>query len=277
MMKFDAHAHSIVSDGTQSPAALIETAAAAGLDFIALTDHDTDAGIAEARRAGENSGVEVIAGIEMSSTYGGISAHILAYLPDSKNPELEQVLTRIRHSRVTRAWQMAQNLAVDYPNANWEQFDSSGDRPWGRPHLADALVAAGYFSNRDEAFTWALSPKGPYYVHQWSPTPPEAVEVIRRAHGVPVLAHPFSARRRALPEAVVAEMVEAGLFGIERDHREHDSRARFRADRLAQGANLETTGGSDYHGAGKPNRLGENLTAPEVLEKILEQGYSGRK
>lgn len=277
MKKFDAHVHSKLSDGTQDPSDLVHSASMAGLDVIALTDHDTFAGIDEATTVAAELGLTVVPGVELSSTIGGISAHILAYMPNREDAELLRVMEKIRQSRMTRVGQMASNLAADYPNADWKSLEEGSQMTLGRPHLADVLVEAGYFVDRDEAFQWALSPRGPYYVHQWSPSPPEMVEIIRNAQGVPVLAHPYSSRRRPLPREVLKEMIDAGLFGMERDHREHDAHARQEVGRLAQAANLETTGGSDYHGAGKPNELGENLTDMWVLDRIIEQGYQERR
>ena len=144
----------------------------------------------------------------------------------------------------------------------------------GRPHIADALVAAGAFPDRSAAFVKALHPSGPYYVHHWAPDPVEAVRCVREAGGVPVLAHPRARKRqRLLPEAVIAQMTQAGLFGIERNHRDHAPEDRADVDRIARELGLAEFGSSDYHGTGKPNRIGENTTDPDVIAELIAQGH----
>jgi Predicted metal-dependent phosphoesterases (PHP family) len=273
MIRFDAHTHSSISDGTDSPENLVKLADEAGLDVVALTDHDTFIGLERAQKAADSIGIELVPGVELSTTVGGVSLHLLGYYPDTKNTQLLQLLERIRDSRRTRIQKMAENLAADFPGMSWEALDEAGtkDRPWGRPHLADLLVVLGYFPNREAAFAGPLHPRQKYYVRQWSPAPEDMVEVLRGSGGVPVLAHPRSGRRRGVNEETLAKMVDAGLFGLERDHREQDEEARAQVGAWARQYGLAVTGGSDYHGTGKPNRLGENLTTPEVLQQIKNE------
>ena len=275
VLRIDPHTHSRCSDGTDAPTELMRAAARVGLDVIGLTDHDTFAGWGEAAGMVPETGVALLRGVEMSCAAQGITVHLLAYLPDPRDPGLLDAFERTRSSRVTRARRIVEKLAADYP-ITWEQVQSfapSDGGPVGRPHIADALVAIGAFPDRSAAFVKALHPSGPYYVHHWAPDPVEAVRLVLAAGGVPVLAHPRArARQRLLPEDVIADMAAAGLFGIERDHRDQDAQDREDVDRIARRLHLMETGSSDYHGTGKPNLLGENLTSEYVYRDIEERG-----
>lgn len=275
--RIDPHTHSAYSDGTDTPAQLLAAAARAGLDAIALTDHDTTDGWDEACAAVSATGVSLIRGAEISCSASGISAHLLAYLFDPANPGLLDVFRRTRQDRETRARRIVDNLSADYP-ISWEDvldFAPEGG-PVGRPHIADALVRAGCFPDRAAAFIHALHPSGPYYVHHWAPDPVEAVRLVLKAGGVPVLAHPRArGRSRLLPEAVIGDMADAGLFGIERDHRDHGPQDRADVERIGAELGLALFGSSDYHGSGKPNRIGENTTDPATIAEVVKRGYIG--
>ena len=275
--RIDPHTHSAYSDGTDTPAQLLAAAARAGLDAIALTDHDTTDGWDEACAAVSATGVSLIRGAEISCSASGISAHLLAYLFDPANPGLLDVFRRTRQDRETRARRIVDNLSADYP-ISWEDvldFAPEGG-PVGRPHIADALVRAGCFPDRGAAFVHALHPSGPYYVHHWAPDPVEAVRLVLKAGGVPVLAHPRArGRSRLLPEAVIGDMADAGLFGIERDHRDHGPQDRADVERIGCELGLALFGSSDYHGSGKPNRIGENTTDPATIAEVVKRGYIG--
>lgn len=275
--RIDPHTHSAYSDGTDTPAQLLAAAARAGLDAIALTDHDTTDGWDEACAAVSATGVSLIRGAEISCSASGISAHLLAYLFDPANPGLLDVFRRTRQDRETRARRIVDNLSADYP-ISWEDvldFAPEGG-PVGRPHIADALVRAGCFPDRCAAFVHALHPSGPYYVHHWAPEPVEAVRLVLKAGGVPVLAHPRArGRSRLLPEAVIGDMADAGLFGIERDHRDHGPQDRADVERIGGELGLALFGSSDYHGSGKPNRIGENTTDPATIAEVVKRGYIG--
>ena len=275
--RIDPHTHSAYSDGTDTPAQLLAAAARAGLDAIALTDHDTTDGWDEACAAVSATGVSLIRGAEISCSASGISAHLLAYLFDPANPGLLDVFRRTRQDRETRARRIVDNLSADYP-ISWEDvldFAPEGG-PVGRPHIADALVRAGCFPDRGAAFVHALHPSGPYYVHHWAPDPVEAVRLVLKAGGVPVLAHPRArGRSRLLPEAVIGDMADAGLFGIERDHRDHGPQDRADVERIGGELGLALFGSSDYHGSGKPNRIGENTTDPATIAEVVQRGYIG--
>ncbi|MDO5617171.1 PHP domain-containing protein [Kocuria sp.] len=270
-MKIDLHTHSTVSDGTQSPAEVMEAAAYAGLDVVALTDHDTTAGWEQAAEAAQGVGVSLVRGTEVScQTEHGISVHLLSYLQDPQHEGLHAVMERARNSRLTRAQRMTELMGRDYP-ITWEmvQRQVAAGATVGRPHLADALVAAGVVADRTEAFDTVLHPRSGYYVGHYAPDPVTAVELVRAAGGVPVMAHPMaSTRGRVVGQEVFDAMIQAGLAGLEIAHRDNPEAARAQLSRMAEQHNLIVTGSSDYHGAGKPNRLGENLTSVQSLRRI---------
>ncbi|PWH06830.1 phosphatase [Brachybacterium endophyticum] len=276
--RIDLHTHTRCSDGTESVEELVAQAARAGLDTIALTDHDTTAGWQEAARAAARHGVRVVPGIEVSAEHGHLSVHVLALLPDpSEDTDLARQMKRARSSRDARARRMVERLAEDHP-ITWEDVAAqvAGENTTvGRPHIADALVARGIVPDRSAAFSHLLSPTSAYYVRYYAPDPATAVRSIVAAGGVAVAAHPGSSTRDgSLPEDLLEEMVDAGLAGLEVDHREHDDVSRARLSAFARSHGLLETGGSDYHGAGKPNRLGENRTRPAVLAALLERATS---
>lgn len=277
MWNFDAHVHSADSDGTDTILELIQKAAAAGLSGFALTDHDYLAELSNAKLQAEAHGLLLVQGVEISTTFEGRSAHLLAYRPDPANRELRETLREIRSARATRLQRIVENVHSDFPQITWqrllESIEEGGETVApGRPHLADLLIAEGIVASRAEAFAGILNHAGPYFVPQWAPDPRDMVEMAVRAGAAPVLAHPLSQdRQKPLPERVIEEMAEAGLFGLERDHREHTAADREAVTRLANRLNLVTTGGSDYHGSGKPNLLGENTTDQETMELILAE------
>ena len=271
----DLHTHSDRSDGTESPAQVMAAARAAGLDVVALTDHDTWDGWPEAAAAVERTGVALVRGAEISTSAGGISVHLLSYLHDPDARGLGAAVRRARESRLGRARRMVDRIALDF-DLTWEEVEARLEPGGtvGRPHIADALVARGYVTDRSTAFAEILSSRSPYYVPYDAPDVVEAVELVRRAGGVPVMAHPRAASRgRVVEDAVIEELAAAGLAGLEVDHRDHDEGARAQLRDLARSLGLFVTGSSDYHGAGKPNRLGEHLTDPAVLEQIESEGY----
>lgn len=200
--------------------------------------------------------------------------HVLALLPQPEGSELVQRLVEVRENRTERLKQMVDRISTDYPLVSMEEIaDSAGDAPLGRPHLADELVRKGYLPDRSAAFATVLSTSSPYYVPQQAIDPVDAVYLIRAAGGVPVLAHPLASKRGfVVPVDLIRDMAHAGLFGIERDHRDHDAQARAKVDEIARDTGLRATGGSDYHGLGKPNKLGENSLDPYILAEIEEQG-----
>ena len=274
-MRIDLHAHSNVSDGTETPADVMASAAREGLDVVALTDHDSTDGWAEASLAAVQFGVALVPGMEVSCrTEQGISVHLLSYLHDPAHAGLLEEITKAKDARLTRAERMVTLLAEDYP-LSWDDVihHVAPGATLGRPHIADALVAAGVVSDRSEAFTSILTSHSRYFVQHYAPEPALAVELVRAAGGVPVFAHPVaSSRGRVVGERTYREMIDAGLAGLEVDHRDNSEEGREFLRGLAARHGLLITGSSDYHGTGKPNRLGEYLTAPEVFAQIEELG-----
>lgn len=273
-MRIDLHTHSNRSDGTSAPADVVREAVAAGLDVVALTDHDTTLGWAEATDAAVAAGVALVRGEEISCSAAGISVHLLSYLHEPDHPAVLDLTEAARKSREVRARTLVERLGRDHPIV-WDDVlaQIGPGATVGRPHIADALVALGLVPDRASAFEHLLSVRGPYYVPYAAPQALVMVGAVRAAGGVPVLAHPRAvARGRVVPLTVIEEMADAGLAGLEVDHRDHPAEWREWLRVLAARLGLLCTGSSDYHGTGKPNRLGENLTSPEVLDAIEEQG-----
>ncbi|MGP0224811.1 PHP domain-containing protein [Paenarthrobacter sp. NCHU4564] len=278
-MRIDLHAHSNVSDGTEAPAGVIASAASAGLDVVALTDHDSTDGWNEAAAAAGRHGVVFVPGMEISCrTEQGISVHLLSYLHDPDHPGLLEEITKSKDARLTRAERMVTLLSEDYP-LTWDDVihHVAPGATVGRPHIADALVAAGVVSDRSEAFATILTSHSRYFVQHYAPDPALAVGLVRAAGGVPVFAHPVaSSRGRIVGEKTYREMIDAGLMGLEIEHRDNPEEGRLFLRKLAAEHDLLVTGSSDYHGAGKPNLLGENLTSPDALARIEELATGSR-
>nr|WP_210730903.1 PHP domain-containing protein [Paenarthrobacter ureafaciens] len=269
------HTHSNVSDGTETPAEVIRSAAKAGLDAVALTDHDSTDGWDQAAEAAIHHGLAFVPGMEISCrTDKGISVHLLSYLHDPTHPGLLEEINKSRDARLTRAERMVTLLSEDYP-LTWDDVihHVAPGATVGRPHIADALVAAGVVADRSEAFNSILTSHSRYFIQHYAPDPALAVGLVRAAGGVPVFAHPVaSSRGRIVGDKTYREMIDAGLLGLEIDHRDNPEEGRKFLRDLAAEHGLLITGSSDYHGTGKPNLLGENLTDPAVLERIEERG-----
>lgn len=273
-MRIDLHTHSTASDGTQSPAEVMAAAAAAGLDVVALTDHDTTRGWAEAAAAAPALGLALVRGVELSCRHDGRSLHLLSYLHDPAHPALLAEAEKVRTARDARARTMVERLAEDYP-LTWAdvQEQTGDDATVGRPHIADALVALGVVADRNEAFAQLLAIDSPYFVPHHAIRLVDAIGLVLEAGGVPVLAHPgATGRGRPVTEAEVAVLARAGLAGLEVWHRDNSPAEQARLAALAERFELLATGSSDYHGTGKPNALGEHLTEDAVLELIEGSG-----
>ncbi|MRK02982.1 PHP domain-containing protein [Aeromicrobium sp. S22] len=273
-MRIDLHTHSNRSDGTDTPAELVANAKAAGLDVVALTDHDATTGWDDALAAGEALGVHVVRGIEISTQLHGESVHLLGYEFDPDHQPLVEELRRVLHGREERLPQMLDKLAshgIDITMA--DVAAQSGDAAAsGRPHIADAMVAKHYIGHRDEAFHGWLNSSGKAYVDRYAAPLFEAVRLLKEAGGRAVIAHPWSrGSDKVLTPEALEELATAGLDGLEVDHNDHDDEARRELRRIAADLDLVTTGSSDYHGTGKSEKfhLGVHTTDPEQYERLL--------
>jgi predicted metal-dependent phosphoesterase TrpH len=245
--------------------------AAAGLDAIALTDHDTVAGIAEAASR-LPSGLILVPGMELSCRRNGHSVHLLAYLFDPDQPELAAETQAIRQGRIERAREMVAKLADLGTGVTWEQVTAiAGDSVIGRPHVARAMVAAGVVDSFDEAFTpeW-IGPGGRAHVRRYALDPAKAVRVVGAAGGVCVLAHPFAETRGWLvPEDLITELTTVGLAGVEVAHPDHSEAERRQLAGLVAKLGLVATGGSDDHGELTGDRIGTESTGADAFERLL--------
>jgi predicted metal-dependent phosphoesterase TrpH len=274
----DLHTHSAVSDGTETPTQLVRAGIEAGLGTMAITDHDSTAGWQEAFAAASGTGLTVIPGMELSTNFGPASVHMLAYLFDPLDAEVVAETARIRDGRLHRAERIVEKIAADY-DLTWDDVlaESSDGTTLGRPHIADALVRKGHVPNRGAAFESILHWRGGYYEKYYAPSPLEGVRMIVAAGGVAVLAHPAThGKYRPMDDRVIRQLADAGLFGLEVHHRDNSEEGKARLLVLARKLGLEITGSSDYHGVGKPNRLAEHTTRPEVLEKLIARGTGSR-
>jgi predicted metal-dependent phosphoesterase TrpH len=277
-MRIDLHTHSSASDGTETPADLLGSAVAAGLDVVALTDHDTTAGWQVAATA-RPTGLTVVPGMEMSCRWfptdsPPISVHLLAYLFDPTHPGFAAERARLRDERLERAERIVGALAADGHPVSWERIvERSDGGVVGRPHIARALVEAGVVDSVDHAFTTLLHHHSPYYVAKLDTDVREGIALVRAAGGVPVFAHGLATKRgRVVGDAAVAAMAEAGLLGIEVDHPDHAPDERLHLRGLAVDLGLIVTGSSDYHGTNKTTVIGACTTDPDQFEAILAAG-----
>ena len=270
-MRIDLHSHSSASDGTEPPAEAMRRARLAGVDVVALTDHDTVAGHDEARRHLPR-GLTLVPGMELSCHSGGRSLHLLTYLFDAAHPGLAAEGVKIRDDRVRRAQVMVDKLAGLGAPVTWEQVTAiAGDGVVGRPHIARALADAGVISEPAEAFTaeW-IGDGGRAYEDKYALDPAVAIALVRAAGGVSVLAHPRTTGYE-VPDEVIVRLAAAGLAGVEVWHPEQPAAERERVLALATELGLVATGGSDDHGALTGYRIGCESTPPQAYEQLAEQ------
>ncbi|GIF70631.1 PHP domain-containing protein [Asanoa siamensis] len=271
--RIDLHAHSTASDGTLTPAELMAAAAAAGLDVVAITDHDTTAGWADAAAA-RPPGLALVRGAELSCRWSGadppIALHLLAYLFDPAAPDLVATLARVRAAREVRAERMVALLRADGYDVHWDEVlrDAAGGSV-GRPHIAQALIRAGLVTSTNAAFAPEWLGRR-YRVPKEEIDVFEAVRLVRDAGGVTVFAHPRATRRgRIVPDELIVALASAGLFGLEVDHTDHTPAERDHVRALAESLGLAVTGSSDFHGTHKQVKLGAERTAPAVLARLV--------
>jgi 3',5'-nucleoside bisphosphate phosphatase len=273
-VRIDLHTHSARSDGTDPPGELVAHAVAAGLDVLALTDHDTAAGWDEARAAATDIGVGFVPGMEISCTHSGVGVHLLAYLLDPTYPPLAEELRRVlegRRARLPATLERLRGLGIDLTHDDVLAVSESAAST-GRPHVADALVAKGVVSDRTEAFDRFLAHDRPGYVPRYAADLVALIRLVSEAGGVSVVAHPWGRHsRRVLDVATLTTLKAAGLVGLEVDHQDHDAATRTELGGVAERLGLLRTGSSDFHGTGKLDcPLGANSTDPEQFERLLD-------
>lgn len=274
-MRIDLHAHTTASDGTDTPAELVAAAAAAGLDVVAITDHDTTSGWEQAL-AVRPPGLTIVPGAEFSCVHHGaggrrVGLHLLGYLFDPDDAALRAERSRLRESRRDRARIIVERLAADGYPITWDRVQAMADGgAVGRPHIGRALVEAGAVPDVSAAFAELLSSRGKYYQRKADADVFDAIALIRAAGGLPVFAHPLARRRGPIvADETIAAMAAAGLVGIEVDHPDHDAADREHAATLARELDLVPTGSSDYHGTNKSTPLGACTTDPEAYRRLL--------
>jgi len=267
-VRVDLHTHSTASDGKLRPSEVVHLAAQLGIGTLALTDHDTTDGVVEAQQAGREVGLEVISGIEINSEGEHGDAHILGYFVDPVEPHLQEQLEAIRDARVGRARGMLRKLAAMGMPIEWERVMAmAGDASSiARPHIARAMVEAGYVATTQEAFDKYISNTGPAYVNRLRMTMNEAVDFIHGAGGVAVMAHPAESRLVGL----IPQLVQAGLDGVEIYYPRHTPEQQSELLALAQRYDLVATGGSDFHTLDDPShgQIGCVEVPPDVVQKL---------
>ncbi|WP_289098762.1 PHP domain-containing protein [uncultured Bifidobacterium sp.] len=274
---WDMHCHTVFSDGTETPHELVRRAKEIGLHGVAITDHDTTAGWSQAQQASSELGLPLVRGTEITAQDGDISVHMLAYQYDPRSRRICDLFRSTRAARLARTKKMVALLAKDFP-IDWDdvlaQVKEGEQTTIGRPHIADALVAAGIYPDRSAAFADAISSHSKYYIPTPSPSTADVVRAVGEAGGVSVVAHAAdpSRNRTLLSDEQIARLVEEGLDGLEVWHRGNPPEQRVRLLGLAERYGLLVTGGSDWHGEGKPNKLGEGLTDDATVAEIVRRG-----
>jgi predicted metal-dependent phosphoesterase TrpH len=279
-MRADLHVHSNASDGTDPPAEVMRRAALAGLDVVALTDHDTVAGHAQARQALPGALI-LVPGMELSGRLddparGSMSLHLLAYLFDPDDPELATETRRIRDDRVLRARAMVDRLIDLGVPVSWEDVAAvAGTAVVGRPHIARAMAASGAIASPEQAFTpdW-IADGGRAYVGRYALDPVRAIALVRSAGGVAVLAHPRADRALLVSDAQIAELAAAGLAGVEVFHPDQPDPASLLG--LTRDLGLIATGGSDDHGSLTGHRIGSHIAAADAYERLIAQATGAK-
>ena len=278
-MRIDLHTHSAASDGTDTPGDLVRAARAAGLDVVALTDHDAMSGWDEAARVADEVGITLVPGLEISTKYDRRGVHLLAYLPDPAHPSLVEALDRILAGRTKRTPAIVDALrrhgiAITEDDVRRE---AGGSVAAGRPHVADALVRLGVATDRTQAFTDFLNPGGPGYADRYAAPLEEMIPIVTDAGGVTVIAHPWGRSGRGVLDVdALAHLKDLGLAGIEVDHQDHSPADRSELRGIAAELDLLVTGSSDHHGLGKIDHdLGVHTTDPEQYERLVSLASSG--
>jgi len=262
----DLHVHTAYSDGTFTPAQVVEKAVAADLAAVGIADHDSTLGIDEGLEAGSVLNIEVVPAVELSCTVDGLDIHILGYYLDHEDSSLLDVLSRVRNERYKRAVKMVKRLEDLGVKLSMDDIEEhAGGGSVGRPHIAEALLKNGYVRNFSEAFVRYIGYHSPAYVPKMEMSPREAFDLIKSVGGIPVLAHPGTVRRAE----IIPEFVRQGLEGIEVWHSKHDSSTTERLGQIAKRHGLLVTGGSDCHGRRQDGPLLGTVRVPyTVLEEL---------
>ena len=276
----DLHLHTTASDGRLSPTELVQLAASSGLQTISVSDHDSTAGLAEAQLAVDHiPGMRLIPGIELSCDVPGGEVHMLGYFMDIEDPGFQEVLFGFRQGRLARGEGMVHKLAEFGMHIEWERvLEIAGDASVGRPHVAQALVEAGYFTEPGDAFREYLGRNGKAYVERSKLTPSDAVKLLNDVGGVAVFAHPWFERRGNEPEpeqsliATVEELKAAGLHGMEVHYSMYDEATVDWLADVARAYDLIPCGGSDYHHSGNAREPVPGVNGPpmESVERLEE-------
>lgn len=267
---YDLHVHTTASDGTFSPRQLVEYAKEKGLAGIGITDHDTTDGIEEAIVTGRKLGIEIIPGVEINTEFAGKEVHVLGYYFDRNSNSLQTLFATLRSERTRRMERILAKLSsLDIEIQADEVLREAGAGAVGRPHVARILLRKGIVRDMREAFDRFLGRGGAAFVERYKLHPADAIRQILQAGGVPILAHPGLVGK----DALIEEMIPAGLMGIEVAHPDHSSALRERYAHLADRLNLIATGGSDFHGAGAEHRgdLGSVTVAQPVIRQLQEK------
>jgi predicted metal-dependent phosphoesterase TrpH len=265
----DLHTHSTASDGLYSPSELLHRAREAGLRVLALTDHDTTDGIAEARKAAQALDIELIPGIEVNTDIGGREVHVLGYFPEYERPAFQEVLQILRDARELRGQRMVEKLNQQGMHISWERVREIAQGTVGRPHVAAALLEAGYVQSVTEAFNKYIGSNCPAYVPRYKLSPEDAIHFIASANGLPVMAHPFTQPGVEILLERLAGMCQAGLVGIEAYYGPYTPEQVQTLVELADQYHLIATGGSDYHGPNiHPTPLGGRYVPYEAVERL---------
>ncbi len=273
----DLHTHSTASDGLYSPTELLQHAKAAGLRVLALTDHDSTEGIVEARQAAQNLDIDLIPGIEVNTDIGGGEVHVLGYFPEYDSPAFQAVLKTLRDARERRGQRMVELLNEQGIDITWERVREIAQGAVGRPHVAKALLEAGYVQSIGEAFDKYIGTGGPAYVPRYKLTPEDAVRLIVSANGLPVIAHPITLPGLEELRNWLPGLRAAGLVGLEIYYGPYTPEDEQALLALAHEYQLIPTGGTDFHGPGiHPTPLGGRYVPYEAVEQLKAEAAKRR-
>jgi len=273
----DLHTHSTASDGLYTPSELLQHAHEVGLRILALTDHDSTAGLEEAAEAAQRLHIELIPGIELNSDVGDDEVHVLGYFLEYQRPAFQATLKVLRDARVRRGERMVELLNEQGVHISWEHVRELAQGSVGRPHVARALLDAGYVSSIGEAFDKYIGKHSPAYVPRYKLTPRDAVRLIASANGLAVMAHPITLPgldelRRWLPE-----LCAAGMVGLETYYGPYTPEEEQALRALADEYGLIPTGGTDYHGPDiHPTPLGGRFVPAEAVERLQAEATKRR-